>query len=35
MSGPSPAAHPASYTMNTGFCQGVQRPGRGVDHSPH
>jgi hypothetical protein len=27
-------AHPASYTMGTGSCPGVKRPGRGVDHPP-
>jgi len=27
-------AHPASYTMGTGFFPGVRRQGRGVDH-PH
>jgi len=30
-----PGAHPASYTMGTGFFPGVKRPGRGVDHPPH
>jgi len=29
-----PEAHPASYTLGTGFFMGVKRPGRGVDHSP-
>ena len=29
-----PEAHPASYTMGTGFFPGVKRPGRGADHSP-
>jgi len=27
-----PAAHPASYTMGTGYFPGVKRPGCGVDH---
>ena len=27
--------HPASYTMGTGSCPWVKRPGRGVDHPPH
>jgi hypothetical protein len=27
-------AHPDSHTMGTGSFPGVQRPGRGVDHSP-
>jgi hypothetical protein len=27
-------AHPASYTMGTGFFPGVKRPGCGVDHLP-
>jgi hypothetical protein len=27
-----PGAHPASYTMGTGFFAEVKRPGRGVDH---
>ena len=27
-----PWGHPSSYTMGTGFCTGVKRPGRGVDH---
>ena len=27
-----PGAHPASSTMGTGSCPGVQRPGRGVDN---
>ena len=30
-----PGAHPASYTIGTVFFQGVKRPGRGVDHTPH
>ena len=29
-----PRAHPVSYTMSTGCFPGVNRPGRGVDHSP-
>ena len=29
-----PEAHPASYKMGTGSFPGVQRPGRGVDHTP-
>jgi len=29
-----PGAHPASYTMGTGFFPEVKRPGRGVDHTP-
>ena len=29
-----PGAHPASYTMGTGYFPGVERPGRGVDHPP-
>ena len=28
-------AHPASYTTGTGSLQGVRRPGRSLDHSPH
>jgi hypothetical protein len=28
-----PGAHPASYTMGTGFFPGVKRPERGVDHA--
>ena len=31
---PAPAAHPASYSMDTGAFQGVKRPGRGVDTPP-
>jgi len=27
-------AHPAPYTMGTGFFPGVKRPGRGVDTCP-
>jgi hypothetical protein len=27
-------AHPASYTMGTGFSPEVKRPGRGIDHPP-
>ena len=30
----APAAHPASYTMGTGFFPGVKRPGRDVEHTP-
>jgi len=30
----SPGAHPASYTMGTGFFPGVNRLGHGVDHPP-
>jgi len=30
-----PGAHPASYTMGTGFFPGVKRLGRGIDHPPH
>jgi len=30
-----PGAHPASYTMATGFFLRVKWPGRGVGHSPH
>jgi hypothetical protein len=30
-----PGAHPASYTMSTGYISRVKRPGRGVDHPPH
>ena len=30
-----PGAHPASYTMGTGFFPGVKRPGRDVDHQSH
>jgi hypothetical protein len=26
----SPGAHPASYTLGTGFISGVKQPGRGV-----
>jgi hypothetical protein len=29
-----PGAHPASYTMGTGFLLGLKWPGRGVDHPP-
>jgi hypothetical protein len=29
-----PGAHPASYTMGTGFFQEVKRPERGVEHPP-
>jgi hypothetical protein len=29
-----PGANPASYTMDTGFFPGVDRPGSGVNH-PH
>ena len=29
-----PGAHPASYTMGTGYFLAVKRPGRGVDHPP-
>jgi hypothetical protein len=29
-----PGAHPAYCTMGTGSLPGVQRPKRGVDHSP-
>jgi hypothetical protein len=29
-----PGAHPASYTMGTGSFPGINRPGRGVDHTP-
>jgi hypothetical protein len=29
-----PAAHPASYTVDTGFFQGGKRPARGDDHPP-
>ena len=29
-----PGSHPSSYTMGTGSCPGVKRPGRGVDHPP-
>ena len=29
-----PVAHPASYTMVTGYFPGVRRPGRGVDNPP-
>ena len=29
-----PGAHPASYTMVTGFFPGVKRPGPGVEHHP-
>jgi hypothetical protein len=28
------AAHPASYTMVTGYFLEVKRPGRAVDHPP-
>jgi hypothetical protein len=27
-------AHPASYTIGTGYFPGVKRPGRGGDHPP-
>ena len=27
-----PGTHPTSYTVRTGALQGVQRPGRGIDH---
>ena len=30
-----PRAHPASYTMDTGYFPGVKRPERGVNHPPH
>ena len=30
-----PGAHPASYTMGIGSLQGGNRPGRGVDYTPH
>jgi len=30
-----PVAHPASYTMGTGYFPGLKRPRRGVDHPPH
>jgi len=30
-----PWAHPASYTMGTGYFPRVKRPGRGVDDPPH
>ena len=30
-----PGAHPASYTMGTGYFLGVKRPGCGVDHPLH
>jgi hypothetical protein len=30
-----PGAHPASYTMVTGYFPGVKRPGRDVDHPPY
>jgi hypothetical protein len=29
-----PGAHPASYTMGTGYCPGVKRRGRGADRPP-
>jgi len=29
---PALGAHPASYTMGTGYFPWVKRPGRGVDH---
>jgi hypothetical protein len=29
-----PGAHQASYTLGTGFFQGVKRPGRGIDLPP-
>jgi hypothetical protein len=29
-----PGAHPASYTIGTGYFLGVNRLGRGVDHPP-
>jgi len=29
-----PGAHPASYTMGTGYFLGVTQPGRGTDHPP-
>ena len=28
-------AHPSSYTIGTGSCPGVKRPGRGVTTHPH
>ena len=31
---PVPGAHPAFYTMRTGYFPGVKQPGRGVDHPP-
>ena len=30
-----PGAHPAFYTLGTGFFPGVKQPGRGVDHPFH
>jgi hypothetical protein len=30
-----PGAHPASYTMGTGFIPGVKQPGRDADHQPY
>jgi len=30
----APGAHPASYTMGTGYFPGLMRPSRGVDHPP-
>jgi hypothetical protein len=29
-----PGAHPASYTIGTGYCPGLKRTGRAVDHPP-
>ena len=34
LSMPTPGAHPASYAMSNGSFPGVERPGRGVEHSP-
>ena len=30
-----PGAHPASYTVGSGYFPGVKRPERGVGHPPH
>jgi len=30
-----PEAYPASYTVGTESFEGVKRPGRGANHSPH
>jgi hypothetical protein len=30
-----PRAYLASYTVDSGFFPGVNRPGRGVEHPPH
>ena len=34
LSRPTTGPHPAFYTISTGSCPEVKRPGRGVDHPP-